>query len=139
MVSKNLFHGRNKFKVVLIEVNMMKLMAFLLVLMLASCASLEPGAEKVKLVSDSQQERLEKNNCTQLGPVDSGAQDFHDQAFIIVRNEALKLGANVVLTRGEKTSHIAIGNSIYTGNRLKGVSFKCPESLYNKLIDISKL
>lgn len=117
----------------------MKLILLFVPIFFISCATLKPGAEKVKLVSDSQQERLDRGNCSQLGLVSSGGQSRPDQVFIIVRNAAFDLGANVVLTRGIKTSQSLSGDTLYTTNKLKGISFKCPDSLYRRLIDISHL
>jgi hypothetical protein len=84
-------------------------------------------------------QRIQDGNCTELGKVNSGGQDFESQAAIVVRNDAYELGANVVLTGGNKSSKAYIGNTVITGNNLRGIAFKCNADVYSKLVDLSDL
>jgi hypothetical protein len=103
------------------------------------CATLQPGAERVKIVDARELQRLQEANCQQVGEVNSGGQDFSNQAMIVVRNQALKLRANVVLSSGVQTSNMVISGSSISGHNLKGIAFDCGPEIYNRLLDLSKI
>ncbi|MHB1948631.1 MAG: DUF4156 domain-containing protein [Gammaproteobacteria bacterium] len=118
---------------------------------LAGCAStpLVPGAENVKLINHSA-----PKGCEMRGPVRS--QDIsgvstsytsHENLQVMqlnsLRNDALKLGANVIVLTQHKTAsgpeYYSVGQGKITTNPLEinhsmqGEAYQCPSNIVNRL------
>jgi len=90
----------------------------LFTVILASCASLKPGAEKVR-IGKSDPEK----NCKELGDVVTSAA-FCDEACqkIVLKNKALELGGNYVRL---ESLGVQLEGGATNGS---GTAYSCPES-----------
>lgn len=107
---------------------------------IAGCASqiqpLQPGAEKVQLTKQTL-----PTTCQDLGQVMAStpqAYETHEHLekdqINDLKNQAAKLGANVVAIKGHLTTHMQKHQALIAEHIMEGEAYSCPTSVLNKLL-----